>query len=109
MLAGGIGIMNIMLVNVAERRREVGIRKAVGATRMAIINQFVESAIIGLIGGVIGYLIGMIMAYTTSIFILPLEPMLIGGLHLRSYRLIYSYRNYIRNLPSNIRPLGKTR
>lgn len=75
MLAGGIGIMNIMLVNVAERRREVGIRKAVGATRMAIINQFlIESAIIGLIGGVIGYLIGMIMAYTTSIFILPLEP-----------------------------------
>ncbi len=74
-LAGGIGIMNIMLVNVAERQREVGIRKAVGATRQAIINQFlVESAIIGLIGGAIGYLIGMVSAYVTSLFLLPVEP-----------------------------------
>ena len=67
--------MNIMLVNVAERQREVGIRKAVGATRQAIINQFlVESAIIGLIGGAIGYLIGMVSAYVTSLFLLPVEP-----------------------------------
>ncbi len=74
-LAGGVGIMNIMLVNVAERQREVGIRRAVGATGQAIINQFlVESAIVGLIGGAIGYLIGMIGAYIVSLFLLPVEP-----------------------------------
>lgn len=77
LLAGGIGIMNIMLVNVAERRREVGIRKAVGATRVAIVNQFlIESAIIGLIGGVSGYLLGLIGAYATSVFLLPFEPVI---------------------------------
>lgn len=59
LLVGGIGIMNIMLVSVTERTREIGIRRALGATRGDIVSQFlVESVVISLIGGVLGLLAG---------------------------------------------------
>lgn len=76
LFVGGISIMNIMLVNVAERQREVGIRKAIGATNRHIIHQFlIESVIIGLAGGIMGYIFGLIGAYTVSTF-LPVSPIL---------------------------------
>lgn len=67
LVVGGIGIMNIMLVGVAERTREIGLRKSVGASSGNIIWQFmVESLIISSIGGLIGYIAGYALAFLIS-------------------------------------------
>jgi putative ABC transport system permease protein len=70
LLVGGIGIMNIMLISVNQRIREVGLRKAVGARTRHIIVQFlVESVFITLVGGIIGILFGILIALLASVVI----------------------------------------
>ncbi len=68
LLVGGIGIMNIMLVSVTERIREIGLRKAVGAKRRDILIQFlIEAATLGLCGGAVGVLVGWIIVKIMSV------------------------------------------
>ncbi len=74
LVVGGIGIMNVMLVGVSERTREIGLRKAVGASNGTIILQFmIESLIISLLGGLAGFALGYIAAFVLSMYI-PYDP-----------------------------------
>lgn len=83
LLVGGIGIMNIMLVSVTERTREVGLRKAVGATRTSVMTQFlVEAVMLSIVGGFIGmgvaFLFGQLISFGTAQAKIPSE----GGLQM---------------------------
>lgn len=80
LLVGGIGVMNIMLVSVTERTREIGTRKALGAKNSSIRVQFiVEAMIICLIGGFIGLILGMVLGITASnILGYPARPSISG-------------------------------
>ena len=74
LIVGGIGVMNIMLVSVAERTHEIGIRKAVGASARDILTQFMfESLILCFLGGFLGVVLGYILAFLVSI-ITPFTP-----------------------------------
>ena len=74
LVVGGIGVMNIMLVSVAERTHEIGIRKAVGASSRNILMQFLfEALILSVLGGIFGLILGYILAFLISI-ITPFTP-----------------------------------
>ncbi|MBE0566970.1 MAG: ABC transporter permease [Krumholzibacteria bacterium] len=78
LVVGGIVLMNVMLVSVTERTREVGVRKALGARRVSIMWQFlVEAITLSLVGGVIGILIGLVLAWAISL-VSPL-PFAVAG------------------------------
>ena len=95
LLGAGIGVMNIMLVSVTERTREIGIRKAVGATRKAIVNQFLmEAVFICQLGGIIGLILGIAAGNVMAVLIdteavIPISSILLSFFGMLAVGLIF--------------------
>ncbi len=113
LLAAGIGIMNIMLVSVTERTREIGIRKAVGALKKNIIAQFISEAIvISLVGGVFGIILGLIGGNVLAYFlelesVIPIDWIIFGLVACSSVGVIFG--TYPAWKASNLDPIEALR
>lgn len=113
LIVGGIGIMNIMLVSVIERTREIGIRKAIGAKRSNILVQFlIESAGISCLGGVAGILAGFGISHLiSSVFKLTvsISPGIVGGAVAFSVMVGVIFGMYPANKASKLNPIDALR
>jgi putative ABC transport system permease protein len=113
LLVGGIGIMNIMLVSVRERTREIGVRKAVGAKRRDILVQFlIESAALSVAGGLIGIVVGLLIAWgATRAFNLPtiISPLAVIGSFVFSAAVGIFFGIYPANHAAKLDPVDALR
>ena len=111
LLVGGIGVMNIMLVTVTERTREIGIRKAMGASRGNIVSQFlIESLIISVIGGVIGILVGYLGSSFPIMGVVPdVQPWTVWLSFAVSAAIGLVFGIYPANKAAKLRPIDALR
>lgn len=113
LLVGGIGIMNIMLVTVTERTREIGLRKALGAKKKTIITQFlVESIILTFVGGVIGIGVGILASYlysyfTASVFVISPNSVLLAFVVSAGIGILFGW--YPARRAANLQPIEALR
>jgi putative ABC transport system permease protein len=113
LLVGGIGVMNIMLVSVAERVREIGLRKALGATPSAVRRQFlVEASVLGLAGGVVGVLLGVVGAAVLPTLIdqpVTLSPPALAGAVLVALVIGIGFGTYPAGRAARLAPIDALR
>jgi putative ABC transport system permease protein len=113
LVVGGIGVMNIMLVSVTERTREIGIRKSIGAKTGAIMTQFLaEAAILTLLGGIIGIIVGIIAAHiicTAIGFDVIITPTSVAGAALFSILIGLFFGLYPARKAAKMKPIDALR
>ncbi len=113
LLVGGIGIMNIMLVTVNERTREIGLRKALGAKKRVITTQFlIEAIMLTFIGGIIGILMGVIFSYfyavfTGSLFVVSPTAVILAFIVSAGIGILFGW--YPGSRASNLQPIEALR
>ncbi|MDF1602707.1 ABC transporter permease [Nocardioides sp. YIM 152315] len=113
LLVGGVGVMNIMLVSVTERIREIGLRKALGATPRVIGRQFlVEASMLGLVGGVVGLLVGVVGSWVLPPLIdqpITLSALAVGAALLTSLGLGVGFGVYPASRAARLTPIDALR